>query len=95
MNGRKIKVVSRDDASSGQNLTAAQDLVENEHVFAVVNESPFAFLSYRWLLDHNVPMIGNGLDGTYYQQKGNENILSSSGNSNPFGDLTYDARLAS
>ena len=90
VNGRTIKVISRDDASSGANLTAAQDLVENQHVFAVVNESPFAFLSYRWLLDHNVPMIGNGVDGTYYQQKGNEDILSSTGNGNPFGDLTYD-----
>ena len=75
---------------SGANLTAAQDLVENQHVFAVVNESPFAFLAYRWLLDHNVPMMGNGVDGTYYQQKGNEAILSSGGNGNPFGDLTYD-----
>ena len=35
-------------------------------------------------------MIGNGVDGTYYQQKGNEAILSSGGNGNPFGDLTYD-----
>ena len=90
VNGRKIEVVSRDDASSGANLTSAQDLVLNEHVFAVVNQSPFAFLSYRWLLEHNVPMIGAGSDGTYYQQKGNENILSSSGNSLPFGDVTYD-----
>ena len=90
VNGRTIKVISRDDASSGANLTAAQDLVENQHVFAVVNESPFAFLSYRWLLDHNVPMIGNGVDGTYYKQKGNEDILSTTGNGNPFGDLTYD-----
>jgi len=90
VNGRKIEVISRDDGSSAQNLTAAQDLVENQHVFAVVNESPFAFLSYRWLLEHHVPMIGNGVDGTYYQQKGNEDILSSTGNGNPFGDLTYD-----
>jgi branched-chain amino acid transport system substrate-binding protein len=90
INGRKIEVVSRDDASSGQNLTAAQDLVENQHVFAVVNNSPFAFLAYRWLLEHNVPMIGNGADGTYYQQEGNEDILSSAGNGLPFGDLTYD-----
>src|SRR5882757_10275952 len=35
-------------------------------------------------------MIGNGVDGTYYQQKGNEDVLSSTGNGNPFGDLTYD-----
>jgi branched-chain amino acid transport system substrate-binding protein len=90
VNGRKIEVVSRDDASSGQNLTAAQDLVDNEHVFAVVNASPFAFLSYRWLLEHHVPMIGNGADGTYYQEKGNEDILSSAGNGLPFGDSTYD-----
>ena len=90
VNGRKIEVVSRDDASSGANLTAVQDLVENEHVFAVVNVSPFAFLSYRWLVEHHVPMIGNGADGTYYQQKGNEEILSSSGNGQPFGDVTYD-----
>jgi len=88
--GRKIEIVSRDDASSGQNLTAAQDLVENEHVFAIVNESPFAFLSYRWLLEHGVPMIGNGADGTYYQQEGNEDILSTAGNGLPFGDSTYD-----
>jgi branched-chain amino acid transport system substrate-binding protein len=90
VNGRKIEVVDRDDASSGANLTQARDLVENEHVFAIVNESPFAFLTYRYLLDAGVPMIGNGVDGTYYQEKGNEAILSSTGNSNPFGDLTYD-----
>jgi ABC-type branched-subunit amino acid transport system substrate-binding protein len=90
VNGRTIKVVSRDDASSGQDLVVAQDLAENQNVFAVVNQSPFAFLSYRWLLDHGVPMVGNGVDGTYYQQKGNESILSSGGNGNPFGDLTYD-----
>jgi ABC-type branched-subunit amino acid transport system substrate-binding protein len=88
--GRKIEVVSRDDASSGANLTAAQDLVQNEHVFAVVNASPFAFLSYRFLQQQGVPMIGNGADGTYYQQKGNEDILSAAGNGLPFGDSTYD-----
>jgi branched-chain amino acid transport system substrate-binding protein len=90
VNGRTIKVIARDDGSSAQDITVTHDLVQNEHVFAVVNQSPFASLSYRYLLDSGVPMIGNGLDGTYYQDKGNEAILSSSGNSNPFGDLTYD-----
>ena len=90
VNGRKIEVVTRDDGSSGANLTATQDLVDNQHVFAVVQASPFAFLSYRFLLANHVPMIGNGADGTYYQQKGNEDILSSAGNSLPFGDVTYD-----
>jgi branched-chain amino acid transport system substrate-binding protein len=90
VNGRQIKVVAKDDASSGQNVQVTHDLVENENVFAVVDQSPFAFLSYRYLLDQGVPMVGNGVDGTYYQQKGNEAILSSGGNGTPFGDLTYD-----
>jgi ABC-type branched-subunit amino acid transport system substrate-binding protein len=91
VNGRKIEYETIDDQSSGANLTGAQDLVENRHVFAVVNQSPFAFLSWRWLLEHDVPMIGAGTDGTYYQQKGNENILSSGGNGVIFGDLIYDS----
>jgi branched-chain amino acid transport system substrate-binding protein len=90
VNGRKIKVVAKDDGSSAQNIPVTHDLVENEHVFAVVDQSPFAFLSYRYLLDQGVPMVGNGADGTYYQQKGNEAILSSGGNGIPLGDLTYD-----
>jgi hypothetical protein len=90
VNGRKITVIAKDDQSLGQNLTAAQDLVQNQHVFAVVNESPFAFLAYRFLQDQGVPMIGAGTDGTYYQEKGNDWILSDSGNSFPWGGLTYD-----
>jgi branched-chain amino acid transport system substrate-binding protein len=88
--GRKIRYETIDDASSSANLTASQDLVQNRNVFAVVNQSPFAFLSYRWLLEHSVPMIGAGTDGTYYQQKGNENILSIGGNAVVFGDMIYD-----
>jgi branched-chain amino acid transport system substrate-binding protein len=89
-NGRKITYETVDDGSSAQNLTGAKDLVENQDVFAVVNQSPFAFLSYRYLLEQGVPMIGAGTDGTYYQQKGNENILSSGGNGVLFGDVIYD-----
>jgi len=90
VNGRTIKVVSKDDGSSAQNVQVTHDLVENDDVFAVVDQSPFAFLSYRYLLEQGVPMVGNGVDGTYYQQKGNEAILSSGGNGTPFGDITYD-----
>ena len=55
VNGRKIEVEYIDDQSSGANLTAAQDLVQNRNVFAVVNNSSFAFLTYRYLLDAGVP----------------------------------------
>jgi ABC-type branched-subunit amino acid transport system substrate-binding protein len=90
VNGRKIEVVSRDDQSSGANLTVTKDLIDNEKVFAVVNESPFAFLSYRFNLENGVPFIGAGTDGTYYLQPGNEDLMSSSGNAQPFGDTIYD-----
>src|SRR4051794_27572737 len=43
VNGRKIETEIVDDKSSA-NLTAAKDLVENRHVFAVVNDSPLGFL---------------------------------------------------
>ncbi len=83
VNGRKIQLETVDDTSSGANLTGAQDLVKNRKVFAVVNNSSFAFLSYRYLLDSGVPMIGGGFDGNYYSQKGNENIINAGGNGSP------------
>jgi branched-chain amino acid transport system substrate-binding protein len=80
VNGRKINVEYVDDQSGGGNLTGAQDLVQNKHVFMVVNNSPFAFLGYRFLLQAGVPMIGGGYDGVYYGDPGNEKIISASGN---------------
>jgi branched-chain amino acid transport system substrate-binding protein len=83
VNGRKIQLEAVDDTSSAANLTAAKDLVQNRKVFAVVNNSSFAFLSYRFLLDQGVPLIGGGFDGTYYSAKGNENIIDAGGNGSP------------
>ena len=90
MHGRKIDLEIIDDQSSAENLTAAQDLVQNREVFAVINNSAFAFLSYRFLLENDVPMIGGGFDGNYYGEKGNENILSALGNVAPVNGLTPD-----
>ncbi len=55
INGRKLDVEFVDDQSSASNLTQAQSLVQNDHVYMVINDSAFAFLTYRWLLDHDVP----------------------------------------
>src|SRR3954454_762609 len=90
VNGRKIQLEAVDDMSSAANLTAAQDLVQNRQVFAVVNNSPFAFVSYRYLQGAGIPLIGGGSDGTYYGAKGNENIISALGNTAPVTGLTYD-----
>src|SRR5262249_24752423 len=90
VNGRKIDLEIIDDKSSGANLTGAQDLVQNRDVFAVVNDSPFAFLTCRYLKDQGVPMIGGGFDGSYYYDPGNENIISSLGDGTPIPGITSD-----
>jgi len=90
VNGRKVKVIAIDDKSSAANQSAAKELVENQNVFAVVDNSAFAFLAYRYLKDAKVPMIGGGFDGSYYYDAGNENIISGLGNGTPVPGLTYD-----
>jgi ABC-type branched-subunit amino acid transport system substrate-binding protein len=90
VNKRKLDVTYVDDQSSGVNKTGAQDLAQNKHVFMVINNSAFAFLTYQFLLDNNVPMIGGGYDGTYYGAPGNENILSAAGNIINANGVTYD-----
>jgi branched-chain amino acid transport system substrate-binding protein len=76
VNGRKINLEVIDDQSSAANLTAAKDLVQNRNAFIVVNDSAFAFLTYRYLVDSHVPMIGGGYDGDYYGKPGNESVIS-------------------
>jgi len=82
VNGRKIEVTALDDGANG-NLNAAKDLVQNRKVFAVVNNSSFAQGSFRYIRDAGIPLIGGGFDGTYYSEKGNENIISAGGNGSP------------
>ncbi len=89
VNGRKIVPVIADDSGSTNNLVAAQDLVQNEKVFLVVNNSPFAFLGYRFLLDNGVPMVGGGYDGNEYGQPGNEKLISILGNNSPVYGAQY------
>ena len=86
VNGRKIDVVYADDQTAG-NLVQAQQLVQDDHVYLVINDSAVAFLSYRWLLDHDVPLIGGGFDGNYYGAPGNEKVISAFGNSPPVAGI--------
>jgi branched-chain amino acid transport system substrate-binding protein len=56
----------------------------------VVNDSPFAFLTYRYLVGSKVPMIGGGFDGSYYYDQGNEYTISSLGDGTPVPGITSD-----
>jgi ABC-type branched-subunit amino acid transport system substrate-binding protein len=86
VHGRKIDVVYKDDQTAN-NLLQAQDLVQNDHVFLVVNDSALAFTAYRWLLDNDVPLIGGGFDGNYYGAPGNEKVISLFGNGPPVSTI--------
>ena len=92
MNGRKIDVDMVDDQSSAVNKTAAQDLVQNKHVFMIVNNSSFPsfFNTYKYLQDAKVPQVNGGYDGTYYGEPGNEDIISALGNVVAAEGVTYD-----
>ena len=93
VNGRKIDLIAIDDKSGAGNNTAAKDLVQNQNVFAVVNDSPFAFLTWRYLVDEKVPMIGGGFDGSYYYDPGNEYMISSLGDGTPIPGITSDTAV--
>ena len=79
-----------DDQSSGANLTAAQDLVQNRK--RVRGDRQLGLRVPRLPLPErqDVPMIGGGFDGSYYYDKGNENIISGLGDGTPVPGLTYD-----
>ena len=89
VNGRKISAEIVDDSGAQNNLVGAQELVQNSKVFLVVNNSPFAFLSYRFLLDNGVPVVGGGYDGNEYGQPGNEKLISILGNVAPVYGASY------
>ncbi len=62
--GYKIKYVVADAQSSPTGaLAAAQKLVEQEHVFAVVAVSGLTFAASSYLTAHGVPVIGAATDG--------------------------------
>lgn len=63
--GWNFKYVVADAASSPAGaLSAAQKLVEQDHVFAVIAVSGLTFAASSYLTSHNIPVIGANTDGT-------------------------------
>jgi branched-chain amino acid transport system substrate-binding protein len=78
---RKITLKFADDAGDpAKNLTAAQDLVENQGVFGLIENSPFAFSSAKYLNQQDIPVVGWHLGlkefGTYPNMFGWRNSTS-------------------
>ncbi|TMK54923.1 MAG: ABC transporter substrate-binding protein [Actinobacteria bacterium] len=89
VNGRKIDATIVDDESA-HNGDVEKDLVQNKHVFVLVNNSSFAFTSWRFMIENNVPMVGGGYDGNEYSLPGNEILFNAIlGNGSPIYGLPY------
>jgi branched-chain amino acid transport system substrate-binding protein len=62
--GYNIKYVLADTGSTEAGaLSAAQRLVDQDHVFAVLGASSLFFAAAPFLLSHGIPVVGGGIDG--------------------------------
>jgi branched-chain amino acid transport system substrate-binding protein len=79
VNGRKLQLMSCDDAStSTSNLTCAQDLVA-KGVFAIEDNSAFVFGASSYLTKQGIPVTGGGYDGPEWGLKPDTNMFSFAG----------------
>ncbi len=90
IDGRKIVWVAADATSSPTGAeTAAQNLVENQGVFAITELSSAFFGAAPYLAKEDVPVTGTGLDGSEWDEQPNTNLFSITGDGSVNGDA-YD-----
>jgi branched-chain amino acid transport system substrate-binding protein len=63
-----------------QTLAAAQSLVEQHHVFAVMAASALTFSAAPWLTENNIPVVGSSEDGSEWNTS--KNMFSVTGTPN-------------
>jgi branched-chain amino acid transport system substrate-binding protein len=77
VNGHPIQIAIADDTSTPQgNLTAAQVLVQQKQVFAVIEDSSLAFGGAKYLSQQKIPVVGAAVDGPEWAQQPNTNMFS-------------------
>jgi ABC-type branched-subunit amino acid transport system substrate-binding protein len=90
--GYNVKFVVGDTQTSPTGaLSAAQKMVEQDHVFAVIAHSALAFTATTYLTSHNVPVIGVAEDGTEWQTS--KNMFSVYGAVHPEAVSTTDGEF--
>jgi branched-chain amino acid transport system substrate-binding protein len=90
VNGRKVEFVVGDTTSTPTGaLTAVQNLVENDHVFAIVENSSDFFGAEAFALHAGVPVVGSAIDGPEWTDPKNTNLFAAAGVNN-----TTDMALA-
>jgi branched-chain amino acid transport system substrate-binding protein len=91
VDGRKIQLVVEDDQSTPSgNLSAAQTLVEDKGVFAIIDNASIAFGGVTYLNKQKIPITGAAEDGTEWGEQPNTNMFSVSGTlTTPINGRTY------
>jgi branched-chain amino acid transport system substrate-binding protein len=80
--GVTLKLVSEDEGSSPQtSLAALQRLVEQDKATIVLAAGAFFFGSYRYAVQHNVPVVGDCIDGPECGDPANKTIFATFGSS--------------
>ena len=83
IDGRKLKLIVKDDATSpSEDQTAAQVLM-GQGVFAIINLSPVAYGSDKVLNQAGIPVLGNAADGVEWGEQPFTNMVSSLGSPDP------------
>lgn len=82
VDGRKIKLAVGDDQSSPTDvLTVAQSLVQQDHVFSIMEETPFFGLVYPYLEQNDIPAV-SGFEndgGTEWSNPDTSDLVAGSG----------------
>ena len=91
VNGHQIKLKVVDDQStSGGNALAAKVLVDQDHVFAVMDESTLAFGGAKFLQQQGIPVVGAGVDGPEWGEQPYSNMFTTESLvSTPFNGTYY------
>ncbi|MCW2524210.1 MAG: hypothetical protein JWO63_2545, partial [Frankiales bacterium] len=83
INGQQLAYVLADTTSTAPGaLTAAEKLVQSDHVSAIVEVSAFSFGGEPFLLKQGIPMIGGGFDGPIWTTPSNTNLFDNAGIAN-------------
>lgn len=84
INGHQISLVEADDHSSASGaLTAAQLLVQKDHVFGIIEVSNYTNGAARFLQQQHVPIVGPCCDGPEWADSSYNNMFSAYGSFNP------------
>jgi branched-chain amino acid transport system substrate-binding protein len=83
VNGIKINYILADTTSTPTGaLTAVQKLVQQDNVFAIVEDSSDFFGAEPYALSQNIPVVGSAIDGPYWGDPKDTNLYAADGPTN-------------